>query len=107
MSHEQGPQGASLEDGQCSDRWEWGGACLVEGMEWAEMWGGGARKQWVSLDYEKLMEMDRGQTIKFSFAFLWLPLWHMKVPEVGVESELQLCGYAIATVAPHLCHSLQ
>lgn len=83
------------------------GHALWRGWSGQRCGGGGARKQWVSLDYEKLMEMDRGQTIKFSFVFLWLPLWHMKVPEVGVESELQLCGYAIATVAPHLCHSLQ
>ena len=45
--------------------------------------------------------------------FLWLHLWHMKFPRLGVESELQLQAYttARATLDPscicNLCHSLQ
>jgi len=33
----------------------------------------------------------------------WL-LWHMEVPRLGVESELQLLAYAIATATPDLSH---
>ena len=52
------------------------------------------------------------QFIVFFFFFLRLHLWHMEVPRLGVESELQ--AYAKATVATpdlsHICdshHSLQ
>ena len=37
----------------------------------------------------------------FAF-FLWL--WHMDVPRLGVESELQLLAYSKATVTPDLGH---
>ena len=49
----------------------------------------------------------------FFLSFLGLHLWHMEVPRLGVESELQLQAYAIATAMPDpsriydLCHSLQ
>ena len=49
----------------------------------------------------------------FFFCFLGLHLWHMKVPRLGVESELQLLAYtaAMATQDPscifNLHHSLQ
>ena len=32
----------------------------------------------------------------FFFLFLWLHLWHMEVPGLRAESELQLPAYAIA-----------
>ena len=31
------------------------------------------------------------------FSFLWLYLWHMEVPELGVEYGLQLLAYGTAT----------
>ena len=31
-------------------------------------------------------------------------MWHMEVPRLGVESELQLQGYTIATGMPDLSH---
>ena len=31
------------------------------------------------------------------FCFLWLHMWHMEVPRLGVESELQLLAYTTAT----------
>ena len=34
------------------------------------------------------------------FAFLWPHPWHMKVPRLEVESELQLPAFAIATAMP-------
>ena len=36
------------------------------------------------------------------FSFLGPHLWHMKVPRLGVESELQLLAYATATQDPSL-----
>ena len=45
--------------------------------------------------------------------FLGLYLWHMLVPRLGAESELQLLAYATATATQHLnhicalCHSSQ
>ena len=48
-----------------------------------------------------------------SFAFLGLHPWHMKVPRLGVESELQLPAYTTAITMPdpsHICdlhHSSQ
>ena len=33
----------------------------------------------------------------FCFCFLGLHLWHMEVPRLGVESELQLLAFATAT----------
>ena len=33
----------------------------------------------------------------FDFAFLGLHPWHMEVPRLGVESELQLLAYTTAT----------
>ena len=32
------------------------------------------------------------------------PPWHMEVPSLGVESELQLLAYATATATPDLSH---
>ena len=37
-----------------------------------------------------------------SFVFLGLGPWHMKVPRVGVELELQTLAYTTATAAPDL-----
>ena len=51
--------------------------------------------------------------IFFSFFFLGTYLWHMEVPRLGVELELQLAAYATATATlnPRLIcnlrHSLQ
>ena len=36
----------------------------------------------------------------YYFAFLGLHLWHMEVPRLGVESNLQLPAYTIATAMP-------
>ena len=36
----------------------------------------------------------------FGFFFLWLYLWHMEVPWLGVELELQLPAYTSATETP-------
>ena len=36
------------------------------------------------------------------FCFLGLHPWHMEVPRLGVESELQLPAYAAATAMPDL-----
>ena len=41
------------------------------------------------------------------FFFLWLHLWHVKVPRRGVESEVQLLAYTTATATPdlsYICH---
>ena len=38
----------------------------------------------------------------FFFSFSGLQLWHMEVPGLGVESELQLLAYATATARPDL-----
>ena len=46
-----------------------------------------------------------------SFFFLGLHLWHMEVPRLGIELELQLLVYAVATAMPDasiicdLCYS--
>ena len=41
----------------------------------------------------------------FFFCFLGPHLWHMEVPGLGVESELQLPAYTTATVTPDLSHN--
>ena len=38
----------------------------------------------------------------FIFLFLGLHLWHVEVPGLGIESELQLQAYSIATAMPDL-----
>ena len=38
------------------------------------------------------------------FVFLGLYLWHMEVPRLGVESELQPLAYTIAIAMPDLNH---
>ena len=40
--------------------------------------------------------------LPFFFFFLWMQLWHMEVPRLGVKSELQLLPYATATAMPDL-----
>ena len=43
---------------------------------------------------------------KFNFCLLGLHLWHMEVPSLGTESELQLPAYATATAmrdSNHIC----
>ena len=40
----------------------------------------------------------------FIYLFLWLHLRHMEVPRLGVETELQLLVYTIATATPDLSH---
>ena len=42
----------------------------------------------------------------FHFSFLGLHLWHIEVPRLGVESELQLLAYTAATASwdpSHIC----
>ena len=36
--------------------------------------------------------------------FLWLHLWHVEIPRLGIESELQLPAYNIAIAMPDLSH---
>ena len=36
------------------------------------------------------------------FVFFRIPLWHMEVPRLGVELELQLLAYTTAIAAPDL-----
>ena len=38
----------------------------------------------------------------YVFCFLGPHLWHMEVPRLGVESELQLLAYATAIAMPDL-----
>ena len=38
------------------------------------------------------------------FLFLELYLWHMEVPRLGIESELQLPAYTTATAMQNLSH---
>ena len=40
----------------------------------------------------------------FFFCFLGLHLWHMEVPRLGVELELQLPAYSTATAKPDPSH---
>ena len=40
----------------------------------------------------------------YLFCFLGLHLWHMEVSRLGVQSELQLPAYAIATAMQDLSH---
>ena len=40
----------------------------------------------------------------FFLFFLWPHLWHMEVPRLGVELELQRQAYTAATATPDLCH---
>ena len=40
----------------------------------------------------------------FLFCFLGPRLWHVEVPRLGVESELQLPAYTTATATPDLSH---
>ena len=39
-------------------------------------------------------------TVFFTFSFLGPHLWHMEVPWLGVELELQLLAYMTATAMP-------
>ena len=45
-----------------------------------------------------------GFFLVFFFCFLGLHLWHVEVPELGVEWELQLPVYNTATAMPDLSH---
>ena len=54
-----------------------------------------------------IREMNIKTTMKMPFiysfiCFLRLHLWHTQVPKLGVESELQLLAYAIATAMQDL-----
>ena len=60
-----------------------------------------------------LKVFEQEEYLFFFFFFLGPHLWHMEVPRVGVESELQLPAYATASVTLDLScigdlhHSLQ
>ena len=41
-------------------------------------------------------------TFCFVFYLFWLHLWHIEVPRLGVEFELQLLAYTTATAVPDL-----
>ena len=38
------------------------------------------------------------------FFFFWPHLWHMEIPRLGFESELQMLAYTTATATPDLSH---
>ena len=42
--------------------------------------------------------------LNYYYYYLWLHLWHMEVPRLGVESELQLQAYVTARATPNLSH---
>ena len=44
------------------------------------------------------------QSSLYFFTFLWLYMQHMKVPRLGVKSELQLLAYTTATAIWDLSH---
>ena len=46
---------------------------------------------------QQVLDGDRKFTFLFVCLFLGLHLQHMEIPRLGVESELQLLGYTIAT----------
>ena len=62
-------------------------------------------------EVERSLVQNRAQLIFFSFFFLFFFLvflgphpWHIEVPRLGVQSELQLPAYTIATAMPDLRH---
>ena len=60
-----------------------------------------ARHQVMDAHWTLIKMMLRGNISPFFF-FLWSHLWHMKVPGLGVELELQLLAYSTATTTPAL-----
>ena len=81
-------------------------------LELKEVQGQNLKKYWVKLKevWRAPNELYQGcyhsvyfflfVLIYIYFAFLRLHLWHMDVPRLGVESELQLPAYARATATP-------
>ena len=63
----------------------------------------------VNVKYEswKYIPPPLPKQLIYLFCFLWLYLWHMEVPRLGVELELQLLAYATATAMLALHHSSQ
>ena len=51
--------------------------------------------------------MNFSYFILFYFTFLGPHLWHMGVPRLGVESELQVLAYTAATATRDPSHYLQ
>ena len=51
-----------------------------------------------------LLHFFKGIFFFFFFFFLGLPLQHIEVPRLGVESKLQLPVYTTATVTPDVSH---
>ena len=49
-----------------------------------------------------IVSLDHFILFTYLFFFLGPRLWHMEVPRLGIESELQLQGYATATAMPDL-----
>ena len=50
------------------------------------------------------MKISPNSKIFFFFFFLGPHLWHMEVPRLGLESELQLPAYTTATATRDLSH---
>ena len=50
------------------------------------------------------MYFVHNECYSFFFPFLWPHLWHIEVPGLGVELELQLPAYAIKTATQGLSH---
>ena len=60
---------------------------------------------WLVLSFSLWCLLIKGSLI-FFFCFLGPLLWHMEVPRLGVESELQLQAYNTATATPDPSHIL-
>ena len=55
--------------------------------------------------YKVLASLVAGITnFLFFFVFLGLHPWHMEVPRLGIESELEPSAYTTATSTPDLSH---
>ena len=51
-------------------------------------------------------ELQTGPILEFFFSFFLEPhAWHVEVPRLGIESELQLLAYGTATAMPDLSHT--
>ena len=99
--------------------WSWGGSShstLPPAGQRRWLWGGDGRSfcAWLLNFLSPLEEMQRCNTRPhrktcvewnfFIFNFLGPHLWHIEVPRLGVESELQLPVHITATAIPDLSH---
>ena len=63
-----------------------------------EGWEMGQGRGWLSLGQSQIMSYIKGFVLFCFLAFLGPYPWHMEVPRLGVQSELQLLAYTTATV---------